>query len=168
MSFGRFLARSCRAAALAALLLAPGGAGAAQPGESNHDGYYYPKLTSSEIFRARAQPMKKATREARVGFVTGITQSQLARPYAPNYVLFAKGDEAQKLILISLGESGFRNLYQARALLAQMTAVARGSPLLRDLAVEDIFTFLDLARMLGFEQITLSDGAHFAHQVTLK
>ena len=168
MSFGRFLARSLVAVALAASLLSPDRTWAAQPGESNHAGYYYPKLTSSEIFRARAQPMKKASRESRIGFVTGITQSQLARPYAPNFVLFAKGDEAQKLILISLGDSGFRNLYQARALLAQMTAVARGSPLLRDLAVEDLFTFLDLARMLGFEQITVSDGVHFAHQVTLK
>jgi len=166
MVWGRLILGAWLAAGFAVAL--PGVALAAAPGESSHMGYYYPKLTSSEIFRARAQPMKSATREARIGFVTGITQSQLAKPYAPNFVIFAKGDEAQKLIIVAQGDAGFRNIYQARALLAQMTAVARVSPLLRELAVEDIFTFFDLARLLGFDQLTISDGKSFAHQVTLK
>jgi hypothetical protein len=29
-------------------------------------------------------------------------------------------------------------------------------------------TFLDLAKMLGFKQITISDGDKFSHQVFLK
>lgn len=161
---------------LAALLLcgaiavvAPGLA-LAQPadGESQHEGYYYPKLTSAETYRSRARVLPQSTREKRVAFITGLTASQLGRPYAPSYAIFAKGEGAQKLLIVSLGDNGFRTLFQARAQLAQLTSAARATPLLRDLAVDDLFTFLDVVRMFGFEQVTVSDGASFAHQITLE
>jgi hypothetical protein len=153
--------------ALPALL--PAGA-AAQPvdGESQHEGYYYPALTSAEFYRARARVLPQSTRERRIAFITGLTVAQMARPYAPGYVIFAKGEAAQKLLIVSLGDNGFRTLYQARAQLAQLTSTARATPLLRELAVDDLFTFFDVVRMLGFEQVTVSDGASFAHQVTLE
>ena len=58
-------------------------------------------------------------------------------------------------------------LYRARAIFANMTAVARVMPLFRELGVEDWFTFFDLAKLLGFERITITDGRDFAHQVTI-
>ncbi|MBT7757204.1 MAG: molybdopterin-guanine dinucleotide biosynthesis protein A, partial [Rhodospirillaceae bacterium] len=45
---------------------------------------------------------------------------------------------------------------------------ARASALFRNLAVEDIFTFFDLARMLGFERITVSDGKTYSHRIELR
>ncbi len=133
-----------------------------------HSGYYYPPAQTAEDYVSRAVVHASASREARLGFVTGITQQQLARPYPPPYVVFVKGDDADKLIIVAMGQNGFRTLYQARALLAQLTAVARTTTLLRELGVEDIFTFFDLARMLGFKQITVSDGDTFAHRIVLK
>jgi hypothetical protein len=59
-------------------------------------------------------------------------------------------------------------IYRVRALLATMTAVARKSPVLRKVRLENVLTFLDLAKMLGFKQITISDGDKFSHQVFLK
>lgn len=138
------------------------------PGEDNHAGYYYPELTSNEIYGSRAKPLADATRASRVGFVTGLTQQQLAKPYPPNFAVFAKGQNAEKLIIISLGDQGFRSLYQARGLLAQLTAVARSTYVLRELQVEDTYTFFDLIRLLGFAQITISDGETFSHQVLLQ
>ena len=52
--------------------------------------------------------------------------------------------------------------------LAQLTLVARGSPLFAQLGVEDYFVFYDLCRLMGFDQITISDGATFAHQIDLQ
>lgn len=135
---------------------------------SRHADYYYPPLTSDEVYTARALVMSSASREFRLGFVTGLTQQQLARPYSPAYSIFAKGEIAEKMIIVSLGQHGFKGLYQARGLLAQLTAVARGSPLFRESAVEDLFTFLDLARMLGFDELTISDGESFAHRIELR
>lgn len=136
--------------------------------DSRHAGYYYPPLTSTEVYKARGQVLQQATRETRLAFVTGLTQQQMSRPYPPNFAIFAKGEDAEKMIIVSIGDTGFRGIYQARALLAQLTAVSRTSQLLRDFAVEDLFTFLDLARMLGFEQLTISDGDTFAHQIEIK
>ena len=72
------------------------------------------------------------------------------------------------MIIVATGDSGFRTIYQARALLAQLTATARGTPLFRELKVEDLFTFFDLAKMLGFNQIVISDGESFSHKVSIE
>ena len=42
------------------------------------------------------------------------------------------------------------------------------TPIFQEYGVEDYFTFFDLAKMLGFVQITISNGRDFAHQVTLQ
>ncbi|MCW5752786.1 MAG: hypothetical protein KIT81_16750, partial [Alphaproteobacteria bacterium] len=140
-----------------------------EPGPNDsHAGYYYPELTSRETYGPRVSAMPDATRASRIGFITGLTQQQLSKPYPPPFALFAKGGEADKMIIVSLGDHGFRSLFQARGILAQLTAVARSTTLFRDLQVEDSFTFFDLAKMLGFTQITVSDGETFAHQVTLE
>jgi hypothetical protein len=136
--------------------------------EESQNGYYYPDLTSREVFTSRASPLPEATRITRLAFVTNLTQQQLNKAYPPPFAIFAKGNDAQKLIIVSLGDSGFRTLYQARALLAQLTAVARTTGIVRDMKVDDIFTFFDLARLLGFVEITVSDGETFAHQVKLE
>ncbi|HUN53397.1 MAG TPA: hypothetical protein VMU42_19870 [Candidatus Sulfotelmatobacter sp.] len=136
--------------------------------EESQNGYYYPELTSREVYTSRATPAADVTRATRLAFVTTLTQQQLGKPYAPTYAIFAKGNDAEKLIIVSLGDNGFRTVYQARALLAQLTAVVRTTPLVRELKVDDIFTFFDLARLLGFTEITISDGETFAHQIKLE
>ena len=150
-------------AALAAALLAAGAASA----DDRHDDYYYPAVTSRETYDARSEPRRDATREVRIGFIVAETEGQAQRPYPPRYAIFAKGDEAEKLVIVGFDDS-FRTLYRARALLAQLTARARGTALLRNMGVEDVYTFLDVARLLGFKQVTLSDGASWAHQIALE
>lgn len=151
---------------LVAVLLFPLAASAQS--EDRHEGYYYPSPVTSETYVARAQVMSEAVRATRLGFVTGLTQQLLSRPYPVGYVIFAKGAEAQKMIIVAQGANGFQTLFQARALLAELTAVARSTTLLQELAVEDIFTFFDLARLLGFDQITISNGIDFSHQIELE
>ena len=58
--------------------------------------------------------------------------------------------------------------YRVRALLATMTTVARKSPIFKQFKVEIILTFFDLVKMLGFKQITISDGDKFSYQVLLR
>jgi hypothetical protein len=72
------------------------------------------------------------------------------------------------MIIISNMKGQLDTIYRVRALLATMTAVARKSPVLRKVRLENVLTFLDLAKMLGFKQITISDGDKFSHQVFLK
>ena len=143
-------------------------AGAVHAADDRHEGYYYPGPVTSERYVGRADQIANADRGQRLGFITGLTGEQLARPYWPTFVIFAKGADAEKMIIVASGDGGFRTIYQARALLAQLTATARGTPLFRELKVEDLFTFFDLAKMLGFNQIVISDGESFSHRVSIE
>ncbi len=166
MRHGRALAAPLAAGLL--LLAALAWPAAAQDDDGRHAGYYYPPPQSEETYVARGRPLPQASRQTRIGFVVGYTTSQLERPYPPQYLLYAKGAEAQKLIIAALDDARMNSLYRARAVLAMMTAVARTMPIFVDKGVEDSFTFFDLARLLGFEQITVTDGRDFAHQVFLE
>jgi hypothetical protein len=151
----------------AALVLLVGGATAAAA-QDRHSGYYYPEPESTEIYKARAFAIPDTSRKVRVAFVTGITNEQNKAPYPPQAAIFAKGSEAEKLIIVALEDGRIDTIYRARAIFAQMTAVARLLPVFSDLGVEDYYTFFDLAKMMGFTQITISNGREFAHQVIIE
>ncbi|MGH6946994.1 MAG: molybdopterin-guanine dinucleotide biosynthesis protein A [Kiloniellales bacterium] len=154
--------------AFAALLLAVGLVAPAAAQEDRHVGYYYPEPGSQETYTARAAVLPEASRELRIAFITGLTNQMLARPFAPTEAIFAKGDQAEKMIVVAMDDGRLDTIYRARALFANMTAVARVMPIFKDYGVETWFTFFDLAKLLGFEQITVTDGRVFAHQILIR
>jgi hypothetical protein len=136
--------------------------------EDRHAGYYYPPPQTSEIYRARSATLPDSDRTRRIGFVVQLTKQMLSHPYPPDYAVFVKGDEAEKMLIVALRDDVLDTLYRARALLAMLTAVARATPLFAQLGGEESFTFFDLLKILGFTQLTISDGESFAHQVTIE
>lgn len=136
--------------------------------QDRHEGYYYPEVETRETYVARAQTLRSSNREARLQFVTQLTISQSQSPYPPQYAIFAKGAESQKLIITALDGDVFSTLYRARGVMAQMTAFARTTEFFQEHGVEDLFTFYDLLKLLGFEQLTITDGESWAHQVILE
>ena len=154
---------------LALLCLLTWGVVPAVQAADRHAGYYYPPPeTAPEVYEARAQVMAEASRATRIGFVTAIATETRKKPYPPPATIFAKGEEAQKLIIVALQDGFIDTLYRARALFADMTAQARLLPVFQELGVQDYFTFFDLAKMLGFQQITISNGRDFTHQILLE
>jgi hypothetical protein len=158
---------------LAALAWAAAVQAADAPAESGRSGdrqanYYYPPPQTHEVYRSPASTLPDSTRERRLGFVTGMTQQTLSNSYPPAFAMFAKGDDAEKLIIVSLSDDSYNTLYRARALFAMLTAVARLTPFFRENAVDDIFNFFDLCKLLGFQQITWTDGKKLAHQIKLQ
>jgi len=141
---------------------------ATEPGNDRHSGYYYPEPGIQEVYTARAQTLPDANRRLRIGFVTGASQAMAGRAYAPRFTLFAKGEQAQKLVIVALADGPIDTLYRARAVLADLTAMSRVLPIFKEFGVQDWFTFLDLAKMMGFKQITISDGRAFAHQIVIQ
>lgn len=136
--------------------------------QDRHAGYYYPEPETREVYEARVPRLPGSDRLRRIGFVTVMTNEMLKNPYPPQFAIFAKGAEAEKLIISSLNENAYNTLYRARALFAMMTAIARSTQLFQEQPNADRFTFFDLAHLLGFEQITFTDGASFAHQIELR
>lgn len=133
-----------------------------------HAGYYYPEPSSHETYEARAETSPQATDLSRIGFVTALANGQGSRPYAPPVAVFAKGAEAEKLIMVALEDGRLDTIYRMRAVLARMTASARLLPALRDVGASERYTFLDLLKILGFSQLTVSDGRNFAHQILIE
>lgn len=131
-------------------------------------GYYYPKVTTVEIYTARAKTFKEATRATRLGFVTAMTKQQLERNYSPKTAIYAKGGKAEKLIIVGIEAGAISTIYQGRGLLAQFTAAARLSPLFAKMGVQEYFTFFDLAKLLGFKDITISDGVTWTHKIRIR
>ncbi len=131
-------------------------------------GYYYPEPRSTERFKAQAATLQMTGRKQRLAFVTGITLKQMNLPYAPNLAIFAKGEDATSLIIVGLQDGRMDTLYRARAVFAILTAMARVLPIFQEYRVEEIFTFLDLCKMLGFEEVTVSDGKDFAHTIHIE
>lgn len=159
-----------RPTALIALIVALAAAAAVPPARADdrHAGYYYPEPVTHETYAARATMLPGASRNTRLAFVTGVTAQQGEQPYPAQTAMFAKGAEAQKLIIIGLEERRMNTLYRARAVLAMLTAVARTTEIFQQFQVENEFTFLDLCKMLGFEQLTISDGSTFSHQIKIE
>lgn len=133
-----------------------------------HQGYYYPALQSRETYVARVKTSPQAHRRSRIAFVTSLTTQQNKASAPPSFHLFAKGDEAQKFILTSVDSTRYRTLYQFRALLAAMTAFARTTPIFQESAAAENLTFLDLCKLMGVTQLTVTDGASVAHQIFIE
>ncbi len=165
---GRVRVAAALAVAVFLAVVMPGASVAQEPPADRLVGYYYPKVTSREVYVSRARVLQDSTRTRRLGFVSGLTQQLANLPYAPAYAIFAKGEEATRLIIVAYGDGQLNTVYRARALFATLTGLSRLTPLFQELHVEELFTFFDLCKLLGFTTITVSDGRRFTHQVTLK
>ena len=156
--------RTTLIAAVIAVSLAavsPGGAAWA----AGRDSYYYPPVDSEEVFARDLAVAPPAGRAVRVGFTTQITKAQLEAPESPRFVIFAKGDQAQHMIIVALDDEVFKTIYRARAVLAQLTSNARRTDFFINSNIQDHATWFDLVKLLGFEDLVISDGATWSHRV---
>jgi hypothetical protein len=131
---------------------------------AGRDSYYYPPVNSEEVFVRDLALAPIPRRAVRVGFITRITRTQLAAPESPRFVIFTKGDEAKHMIIIALDDQVFKTVYRARAVLAQLTSNVRSADFFAS-SIEDYATWFDLAKMLGFDDLVISDGATWSHRV---
>ena len=153
------------AAALAACFLAPAVAAAQTDDRAE---YYYPPITSDEVFDRTLGAAPPASRNVRIAFTTQITKAQLAAPENPRFVIFAKGDDAQHMVIVALDDEIFRTIYRARAVLAQLTANARGTEFFVRSGISTSATWFDLAKLLGFKDLIITDGATWTHRITFR
>jgi hypothetical protein len=143
-------------------------AATAASGEDRYVGYYYPKPASIETYESTMKQIDGVDRPQRVQFVTVISQGTLQSAYRVPYAVFVKGEKADKLIVVGLQAGELNTVYRERALLANMTTMARLSPFFQEHTVAEDATFFDLLKLLGFSSVTVTDGEKIAHQVIIK
>lgn len=143
-------------------------AAAAAAAEDRYIGYYYPPPESEETYGPRVRTLPNATERTRIAFLTGLTNQMLGNGYAPPFMIFAKGAGSRTIILVGLDDQRFATLYRMRAWLAGLTATARSTPVFTDIgAPPEALTFLDLCKLLGFEELVVSDGRALSHRIRL-
>jgi hypothetical protein len=137
--------------------------------EDRLEGYQYPPVISQESFRRRLiDGPPNDDPDLRERFVTMMTRAQLDAPETPRFSVFAKGGDSTRMIIIALDDEVFRTLYRARAVLAQLSVNLRTSPLFVERGLDTTATFFDMLQLLGFETLTVSDGADWSHRVTFE
>ena len=134
----------------------------------DRQGYYYPAITSEEVFERTMLDVQPGDPGDRVRFVINTTRTILQASGSPRYVIFEKGSEAQHMIIVALDDEVFATLYRARAVLAQLTAQVRGSEFFERTGMATEATWFDMVKLLGFEDVVVSDGREWAHRVMLK
>jgi len=140
----------------------------ASSSEDSHAGYYYPEPQTKEVYASPLDPLPTANKRTRIGFTVGLDTQQRKRPHAPDFHVFAKGAEAEKMIIVATTEGKYDTLYRLRALLAAMTAEARTSPLFQNSEQPENLNFLDLARLTGFTRVTITNGNKLAHRINIR
>jgi hypothetical protein len=136
--------------------------------EDKYVGYYYPKPTATETYTSPMQTIAGAERAQRVQFATVVSQGTIQSAYRVPYSVFVKGEKADKMIIVGLQPGEMSTIYRARAILANMTTMSRLSPFFQERTIAEDANFFDLLKLLGFQQITISDGDKFTHQVNIK
>ena len=137
-------------------------------GEDRYIGYYYPKPTATETFESTMQTIAGAERAQRVQFVTVVSQGTIQSAYRVPYAVFAKGEKGDRLIIVGMQQGELNTVYRMRALLANMTTMSRLSPFFQERTVAEDATFFDLLKLLGFREVTITDGEKTTLQVTIK
>lgn len=146
----------------------PAPAAAAPAVEDKYVGYYYPKPTTVENYASPMQTIQGAERAQRVQFVTVVSQGTIQSAYRVPYSVFVKGDKAEKMIIVGLQPGELASIYRIRAILANMTTMSRLSPFFQERTVAEDANFYDLLKMLGFTQLTVTDGEKLSYQVNIK
>ena len=101
-------------------------------------------------------------------FTTVVSQGTIQSAYRVPYAVFVKGEKADKMIIVGLEPGDLSTVYRMRAILANMTTMSRLSPFFQERTIAEDANFFDLLKLLGFRQITITDGDKITHQVNIK
>src|SRR5262249_21611805 len=112
-------------------------------GDDRYVGYYYPKPTSTETFESKLKTIDRVDRAQRVQFVTVVSQGTIQSAYRVPYAVFAKGEKADRMIIVGMQQGELNTVYRMRALLANMTTMSRLSPFFQERTVAEDATFFD-------------------------
>ena len=133
-----------------------------------HAGYYYPEPQTREVYISNLEVAQDAQKRSRAAFVIGLAAQHAKQNHAAGYHLFAKGGDLEKLIIVATGDGQYDTLFRMRALLASLTSLARSTELFARSNHPHELNFLDFCKLIGFKQVTVSNGKDVAHQIKVQ
>jgi len=131
------------------------------------EGIYYPKVTISEQPEIRFSPILGAGPQERQFFVDQINRAATTSERDIALVVQAVGSENQTLLFMPLGREASPTIYIAKAMLARMTSVLRFAPAITEMGISQEMDVYNMAAILGFKRIVLTDGRAFSYQANV-
>lgn len=126
-------------------------------------GYHYPKPIGAETRKTIVSDLETPPFEVRVQVVSGLSNVIAARPYPPIFFPLTEGDEEKIMVMMSTGSNDVETVYQARAIVDQLSSLVRNNPLFAEYGVESYASFFDVLKLWGFEMLVITDGDEFAY-----
>lgn len=130
-------------------------------------GTYYPAVTSRDAPDIRFVRMAGVGPQQREFFVDQINIAAVTPGRTMSIVAQAIGEDRDTLVILYLGDEGEMTPYLARGLLARMTSVTRSAPAIAGMGLSSEFDIYNMAAVLGFRRIIVTDGRDFSHQADL-
>ena len=135
--------------------------------EATGAGVFFPPPVSFDTHQVRFGTMAGVGPTERQLFIDRINLTATASGQSVPIAAQSVGDDRKTLVFMLLGSDGPTTPYMARAILARLTSITRFAPEIAEMGLSSEFDIYNMAAVLGFQQIVVTDGRAFAHQAHL-
>ncbi|MEL7042954.1 MAG: hypothetical protein AAGL90_15650 [Pseudomonadota bacterium] len=132
------------------------------------EGEAFPPITHSEVPEIRFGRMQDVGPVERQFFVDQINLAASSGGRDIPIVVQSVGEGRQTLVFMSLASDEAPTPYIARAMLARMTSVLRFAPPIAEMGLGQDLDVYNMAAILGFERIVVTDGRAFSYEARLE
>lgn len=136
--------------------------------EKTGEGVYFPAITSTETPTVRFPKLAGVGPQQRSVVVDQLNVAVATNGGVFPIVVQAVGEDRATLALTYMHTDSAMTPYIARAILARLTSLVRFLPAVTELGVSSEIDVYNMASVLGFDQIIVSDGRGFAHSANLR
>ena len=135
--------------------------------EATGAGEYFPLVSSFETPDIRFGQMANAGAEPRQLFVDQLNLAAISQGRKFPIVAQAVGENGETLVFMNLDGEWAMTPYLARGILARLTSITRFAPAIAEMGLSSEFDIYNMAAVLGFARIIVTDGRDFAHEARL-
>lgn len=131
-------------------------------------GVFYPKPKSFETADIRFAAMEGVGPRQRLVFADQINLAASTPGRTIPIVAQAVGEDRATLVFMYLdSEEPGMTPYLARGVLARLTSITRVAPAITEMGLSSEFDIYNMAAVLGFERLVVTDGRAFSHEARL-
>ena len=129
---------------------------------------FYPTPKGIENYKSRRRVLSNTQNKTRIVFVNNILRSFFQRGAQERVLVFAKGKNAENMIIMDSVDGNLSTIFKVRAFIEVLPVLLRNTPIYRKFKNNEIPPFLDLAKMNGFKTVTFTDGDKYSYKFILK
>ena len=132
------------------------------------EGLFYPPVTETETRSVRFGAMTGASPEQRQYFTDRVNMETSGRGLTMPFIVQSTGVDQDVLVVMVSGFDEPLTSYISRGLLARMTSITRFAPTIAEMGLSQELDVYDVAAVLGFTQIVITDGREVSYGTKLE